>query len=206
MFTKRRTVAVVILMCVVAATLTVPAAFAKSHKVQICHRPPENPDNVQLISISEKALPSHLAHGDHWSYGGACYVLVSSEEWWDLWQWEAYCAETYGGNVTSIHSDAEDDFVRFVINPDGVGGVNALIGGYRVGACTPLVGWEGAWTDGTPWDYQNWRKVTLGCATGEPKCNHSQILLHAFYGDQECLGGWNDIPGPFPLSVCRYEP
>jgi hypothetical protein len=206
MFTRRWTVAVVFLICVLAATLTVSAALAKSHKVPICHRPPENPDNVRLISVSMKALPDHLAHGDHWSFGGACYVRVSSDEGMFLDQWDAYCADNFGGHVTSIHSEAENDFVRFVINPAGVGGVNAMIGGYRIGNCIPLVGWEGAWTDGTPWDYQNWRKVTSGCASGEPKCNHDLILLHSFYGDQECLSGWNDIPGPFPLSVCRYEP
>ena len=36
-----------------------------SPKVQVCHFPPGNPDNFQIICISESALPAHLAHGDN---------------------------------------------------------------------------------------------------------------------------------------------
>jgi len=33
-------------------------------KVVICHRPPGNPQNMHTISVSENAVPAHLAHGD----------------------------------------------------------------------------------------------------------------------------------------------
>ena len=33
-------------------------------KVTICHYPPGNPDNVQVITVDISALPAHLAHGD----------------------------------------------------------------------------------------------------------------------------------------------
>jgi cytoskeletal protein RodZ len=38
-------------------------------KVLICHIPPGNHDNPQTISVSENAVPAHLAHGDSL---GAC--------------------------------------------------------------------------------------------------------------------------------------
>lgn len=38
----------------------------KSGKVLVCHLPPGNPENVQEICISERAVAAHLAHG--------CYV------------------------------------------------------------------------------------------------------------------------------------
>jgi cytoskeletal protein RodZ len=38
-------------------------------KVLICHIPPGNEDNPQTISVSENAVPAHLAHGDSL---GAC--------------------------------------------------------------------------------------------------------------------------------------
>jgi hypothetical protein len=38
--------------------------FADSTKVEVCHVPPDNPENFHTIKISVKALPSHLAHGD----------------------------------------------------------------------------------------------------------------------------------------------
>ena len=33
-------------------------------KVVICHRPPGNPENAHTISVSQNAVPAHLAHGD----------------------------------------------------------------------------------------------------------------------------------------------
>ena len=39
--------------------------FAQGNaKVQVCHAPPDDPSNFQTISVTEKALPAHLAHGD----------------------------------------------------------------------------------------------------------------------------------------------
>ncbi|MCH8853861.1 MAG: hypothetical protein IID41_14590 [Planctomycetes bacterium] len=34
-------------------------------RVTICHIPPGNPDNTRTILVSMRALPAHLAHGDH---------------------------------------------------------------------------------------------------------------------------------------------
>ena len=33
--------------------------------VELCHHPPGNPDNHQMIVVGEAAVPAHLAHGDH---------------------------------------------------------------------------------------------------------------------------------------------
>ncbi len=33
-------------------------------RVQVCHRPPDNPDNYRTITIGASAVPDHLAHGD----------------------------------------------------------------------------------------------------------------------------------------------
>lgn len=51
------------------AFLAAPAAAAPPAKVQICHIPPGNPANFHTITISEKALSAHLAHGD---VAGSC--------------------------------------------------------------------------------------------------------------------------------------
>ena len=39
-------------------------AFGGSTKVEICHVPPDNPENFHTIRINTKALPAHLSHGD----------------------------------------------------------------------------------------------------------------------------------------------
>jgi len=55
--------------CIGIAGLYIPGAMAQDAKVEICHIPPGNPENVHTITISENALETHLEHGDH---VGAC--------------------------------------------------------------------------------------------------------------------------------------
>lgn len=38
--------------------------YAGASKVNVCHIPPDNPDNFHTITISSKALNAHLSHGD----------------------------------------------------------------------------------------------------------------------------------------------
>ncbi len=59
----------VVWAALVATLLGAVVASAASTKVQICHRPPDDPSNYQTITVSETALPAHLAHGD---YAEAC--------------------------------------------------------------------------------------------------------------------------------------
>lgn len=51
-----------VLVSALAALAGAPAQAA--NKVQVCHIPPGNPENVHTITVSENALPAHLAHGD----------------------------------------------------------------------------------------------------------------------------------------------
>jgi len=44
--------------------LLASVAMAQPPKVDVCHVPPGNPENVQLISVSVKSVPAHAAHGD----------------------------------------------------------------------------------------------------------------------------------------------
>ena len=37
---------------------------AQEGKVTICHLPPGNPSNAQIITVSASAVRAHLAHGD----------------------------------------------------------------------------------------------------------------------------------------------
>jgi Dictyostelium (slime mold) repeat/EGF-like domain len=51
-------------MFVLALATAAVAAAAPAQKVNVCHLPPGNPSNFHTITISENALPAHLAHGD----------------------------------------------------------------------------------------------------------------------------------------------
>ena len=55
--------------CIGIAAFHVQGALAAGTKVDVCHIPPGNPENVHTITISESAVDTHLEHGDHL---GAC--------------------------------------------------------------------------------------------------------------------------------------
>jgi hypothetical protein len=51
--------------------LAASVALAKTDKTVVCHVPPGNPGNAHTISVADRAVASHLAHGDCL---GACTV------------------------------------------------------------------------------------------------------------------------------------
>ena len=65
-----RILAWTILLCtLVILIMNAGPAHAGERKVIICHFPPGNPENPHTISVSERALPAHLEHGD---FVGGC--------------------------------------------------------------------------------------------------------------------------------------
>ncbi len=58
-----------IALAVVATVWFAGTMLAEKSDVTICHLPPGNPANAQTITVSQNAVPAHLAHGDHL---GAC--------------------------------------------------------------------------------------------------------------------------------------
>jgi hypothetical protein len=56
-------VMVSLILVAVALALANPV-MAGGNKVDVCHIPPGNPENVHTITISDKALDAHIAHGD----------------------------------------------------------------------------------------------------------------------------------------------
>ena len=50
-----------------------PQASAKPPgRTAVCHRPPDNPDNVQILLLPEAAVQAHLNHGDVLYIDGSC--------------------------------------------------------------------------------------------------------------------------------------
>jgi len=72
---ERYSIALLAAAVVVAGGALGSAAAAGQQKVQVCHRPPGNPNNYQTITIGAPALPAHLAHGD---LVGACLDLCAT--------------------------------------------------------------------------------------------------------------------------------
>jgi hypothetical protein len=62
-------------LTVAAALFLLFAAQNASARTTICHVPPDNPGNAHTITVSDNAVPSHLAHGD---CEGACPCQVAT--------------------------------------------------------------------------------------------------------------------------------
>jgi hypothetical protein len=63
---------------------TIPdSALSKGgHKVTICHFPPGNPDNYQVITISTSALDTHIDHHDDvFADNGLCPPIIKPVQW-----------------------------------------------------------------------------------------------------------------------------
>jgi len=63
-----------IMLASLFATTLFVSGLSSGDKVTICHYPPGNPANVQIISISTNALDTHIAqHGDCVQGQGLCF-------------------------------------------------------------------------------------------------------------------------------------
>lgn len=52
------------LLVTVLVAVGAPNAYASATKVSVCHRLPNKPEIFHTITAPERALVSHLAHGD----------------------------------------------------------------------------------------------------------------------------------------------
>jgi len=181
--------------------LSLASVTAAADKVAICHRPPGNPSNVHIISVSSDDVAGHIGHGDHFSFGGFCYVVKPGDV--DASTSEQACQDQFDGHLASIHSQAEDDFISQLVDPNADGGITARIGGVEPGGFCSGPAAIYHWTDGTTWDFANWRLTT-----GEPNCTGAPASIQFWPNTNGSLSGWNDTPSGDGLGnfVCKYQP
>jgi len=120
----------------------------------------------------EPASTTSEGCGDGWTeWRSHCYKFVGEELTWNDAQ--ARC-EKEGSNLASVHSAEENQFLVTLSPQDS----RVMIGGNDKDT-------EGAWvwTDGSAWDYSQWK-------SGQPD---------DYEGDEDCMElytdtNWNDVP------------
>ena len=116
-------------------------------------------------------------------------------------------AKKWGGNLASIHSEQEDNFVKKIVKDSGLktrGWHGPFLGGERIPGKNGRGGgaetWR--WTDGTRWNYEKyinagepnnfrWKGDSVANNFPAPALRTGEDAIHLSYGPTL---NWNDIP------------
>ncbi|XP_069468594.1 C-type lectin BfL-2-like [Ambystoma mexicanum] len=116
--------------------------------------------------------------------GSVCYTVITTPR--TFASAEEYCRSTFrGSHLASVHSNVDNSQVFFMLQ-----GLKAFLGGIYLHEGKKFI-----WTDGSPFNYQNW-------SPGEPN-NYMNV---EFCIEMYPTGKWNDVPcthkQPF---ICKYN-
>lgn len=127
-----------------------------------------------LMASAAVAVPTYVA-----SNGGFDYYLSSGRTTWTAAEAEA---QSIGGHLASIHNATDNTFIHTTFaSPAGGWGV-------WLGLNDAAVEGSYVWSDGTPYDYQNWNP-------GEPNNDRGD----EDYVNMWTSGTWNDLPNSLAL-------
>ncbi|XP_043993984.1 ladderlectin-like [Gambusia affinis] len=124
------------------------------------------------------------------SFNGRCYKYVSTlMTWADA---EQYCV-TQGANLVSIHSRAEENFVKLLIrNFDHAEGVN------WIGLSDIHKDGRYFWSDGSRFNFKLWNAKEPNNSGGPEPCVHTNVGPSKGWNDSVCTGKYS--------SVCKARP
>ena len=128
---------------------------------------------ILLLTVTTKALPYLAKSRCDITLNGNCYISVNTATTWQ--SAEDACVE-WDGHLASIHSDLENYAVSSIRDKrtmNWIGLSDAANDGVYV------------WTDGTPFDYNNF-------APGEPNNGNGESCFHMWHEAREELK-WNDL-------------
>uniref|UniRef100_A0A672LCJ2 C-type lectin domain-containing protein n=1 Tax=Sinocyclocheilus grahami TaxID=75366 RepID=A0A672LCJ2_SINGR len=150
--------------------------FQGSLSCWLCQGPPSTP-----APGDRKCLPGW------WPYGRYCYFTYNGKVGYSWPEARHICQEVNGGELASIHSRAEVEFVRNInYTKYRYIWIGLTRGGYADDPSVPHPLYEWAWTDLTSLGFTNW-------APGEP----NEAFHNGDVGKENCEemyhdGTWND--------------
>ena len=183
-----------------------------------------NYNNTHTISANREEGPARIWLGDPWH--NEAHVKVKNVSFTNLkaihtmgnfeyklartyrkWMEHYNEAKKWGGNLASIHSEQEDDFVKNIIRDSGMKTSEwngPFIGGERIPGKNGKGGgaeiWR--WTDGTRWNYEKyinegepnnsgWKGGSVENKYPADAAETGEDAIHYSYGPSL---NWNDIP------------
>ncbi len=156
---------------------------------------------ISVTSGSVHAGQQYLASTGHW------YEAVYSPQG-ITWDTANSNAQSRGGHLVTVHSDAENQFIFTLVNDSRYWNTDPehtpwgpWLGGFQLpGAPEPSGGWQ--WVTGEPFSYTNWRPPQPDNA------GNGEHHLHMYDTIPDGSGRWNDQPGSTLLKsyIVEYEP
>jgi len=145
--------------------------------------------NVNGYSGCQASPPSTNCQAGWSAFNGKCYKSFSEKKTWDEAEDECVKEEA---NLVSLHSEEEH---QFVVGLNGGSGIHWL-GGRRDHD-------NFVWSDGTPWDYNNWARGQPDNIAGKEGC----ALIWDVNQWNTVYGLWNDAPCNYETTfVCKKGP
>ncbi|XP_038144839.1 galactose-specific lectin nattectin-like [Cyprinodon tularosa] len=135
----------------------------------------EPPSDKQELKLVRGGCPLSW-----FSFGGRCYKYFGSRKTWG--EAELLCVSK-GGNLVSIHSQEEYDFVNLLINrfdPTQRYTWIGLTDFHREG------GW--IWSDGSKYRFSIWSKGQPDNCLGNEHCVHTNFGNQYYWNDHICSG------------------
>jgi len=133
---------------------------------------------VSTSAERELALQRNNCPDFWYSFNGRCYKYIATQMTWiDA---ELHCVSE-GGNLVSIHSQEEENFVKHLIrNFDPAEGVNwiGLTDAQRNDA------W--LWSDGSEVNFSSWNPGEPNNSGGSEECVHTNWGTDKKWNDKEC--------------------
>lgn len=131
-----------------------------------------------FVAISFSSIVNSCDPG--WTLiGQRCFRLFVQPHPWI--QAQAIC-QSFGGNLASIHSTAENEAVAQLRPPEWHG----WIGGIRIGE-----GIDFAWVDGSQMSYMNWAPDQPDYNEEREKC--VELLANSWWNDFDCNNNYGFI-------------
>jgi Lectin C-type domain len=106
----------------------------------ICQHDSAEASTTQTPTTTETTTTAFQCPSGWKEFEGHCYLSMPYSK---PWSYAKPDCETYGAHLTSIHSKAEDDFVRSWFDDK-----------FWIGAYYENGAWQ--WSDGSVWNYTNW--------------------------------------------------
>ncbi|XP_039631400.1 lectin-like isoform X2 [Polypterus senegalus] len=131
-----------------------------------------------ISTVTDLSYSLEICQPGWTSYQSKCYQYFPIKKTWiDA---ELYCV-SLGGNLASVHSSSDNQFITSLIRSKDSSGPTTWLGGSNSVRASSWL-----WTDGSQWDFANWNPGEPNNNGGNEKCLHISYRVPSTWNDYNC--------------------